>query len=492
MIAPPRIALIHARVDHNAVPPLGLLSMATVLARAGFPARVWDPLPRDERFLDEIAAFEPDLVGVSVLTAEFCRAGAILAALRARLPGAPQLIGGAHVSALPRESLEALGADLAVVGEGEETLLALVQGFATEGALPTGLPGTVTREVEGPPPEPIADLDTLPVPDRALLAGDYGWYLAPPGVLRGLWRRGTTTIMAGRGCPHRCVFCASHVVGGRVPRLHSVPLVLEELRRLRARHGLTGAWFLDDDLAARPAWLGELCQALGPLGLAWSCQARIDRLDPPLLREMAASGCVQVELGLESGSDRVLRSLRKGLDVGRVEERVAAIRRVGIRVMVNFMIGAPGEMVEDIQATFALARRLRPDFVEFNVCTPYPGSDLYAQAVREGTLARGALDFDEHWSEHFTESPVLAGGLPGHELMRWRARMQNTFLLSNYRHIAAGLLRSPRAQARLGTSLARAVRREPGAFLEALRQRQLDPVLWRAYAAWSGSWRGAA
>jgi radical SAM superfamily enzyme YgiQ (UPF0313 family) len=486
----PRTALIHARVDHNAVPPLGLLSMATVLARAGYAARVWDPPPSDERFLDEIVAFKPDLVGVSVLTAEFRRAAAILSALRTRLPGVPRLIGGAHVSALPRESLEALGADLAVVGEGEDALLALVRAFETTGALPAGLPGTVTRAGAGPAPVPIADLDRLPIPDRALLAGDYGWYLAPPGVLRGLWRHGTTTIVASRGCPHRCVFCASHVVGGRVARVRSVPLVVEELRRLRARYGIRGAWFLDDDLAARAGWLGELCQALGPLGLEWSCQARIDRLDAPLLREMAAAGCVQVEVGLESGSDRVLRSLRKGLDVGRVQERVAAVRAAGIRVMINFMLGAPGETAEDIQATFALARRLRPDFVEFNVCTPYPGSDLYAAAVREGTLVRGALDFDEHWSEHFTESPVLAGGLPGRALMHWRARMQNAFLVSNYRHIAAGLLRSPRAQARLGRSLVRAVRREPGAFMGALRTRQLDPLLWRAYAAWSASWRG--
>jgi radical SAM superfamily enzyme YgiQ (UPF0313 family) len=350
----------------------------------------------------------------------------------------------------------------------------------------------MTREVAGPPPVAIADLDTLPIPDRSLLAGDPRWYLAPPGVLRGLWRRGTTTLVAGRGCPHRCVFCASHVVGGRMPRLRSVPLVVEELRQLRARYGISGAWFLDDDLAVRPGWLGDLCAALGPLGLEWSCQVRIDRLEPPLLREMAAAGCVQVELGLESGSDRVLRALGKGLDVGQMEERVVAIRAAGVRVMVNFMIGAPGESVADLQATFALARRLRPDFVEFNVCTPYPGSELYAEAVRGGTLTRGALDFDEHWSEHFTEAPVLGGGLPGRELMRWRARMQNAFLASNYRHIALGLLRSPRAQVRLGRSLASAFRRDPGVFLEALRQRQLDPFLWRAYAAWSASWREAS
>jgi anaerobic magnesium-protoporphyrin IX monomethyl ester cyclase len=483
-----KIALLHARISHNAVPPLGLLGMATVLRDAGFEARVWDPLPGSAPAPPGLVGWRPDLVGVSLLTAQFLRARAQLAALRQALPQALLVIGGPHVSALPEPSLRALGADLAVVGEGEASLLAVCEALA-EGLDPAGLPGTLLLRggalVAGPPGDHIQDLDSLPMPDRDLLEGGLGWYLAPPGVLRGLFREGTTTLIASRGCPHRCAFCASHVVGGRRPRRRSVSLVVDELRWLQRRYGLRGAWFLDDDLAGDAGWMGALCEAIGPLGLEWSCQARLDRLEAPLLRAMRAAGCAQIEVGVESGSDAVLQRLSKRQSASAVEARMLEVKSAGIRLMANFMIGCPGEGEADRQATIALARRVRPHFVEFNVCMPYPGSELYEQAVAAGLLDRDALDFDQEWSEHFTTRPVLATGIEPAALLTARAAMQNRFLLRNYGAIAWGFLRAPRWQRALARALVEAVAGEPRAAASALRHRQLDPLLWSLYGAYS-------
>ncbi len=483
-----KVALVHARISHNAVPPLGLLGMATVLEAGGHRCRVWDPLPGRDDALRAIRAWGPRVIGVSFLTAQFQRAKVLISQLRQALPDALVVIGGPHVSALPEPSLLALGADLAVFGEGEHTLLELCQ-RVDGGAALDGLSGTVVRVedgvVHGPPRDAIADLDSLPFPDRRLLEGSFAWYLAPPGVLRGLFREGATTLIASRGCPHRCSFCASHVVGGRRPRRRSVEHVLEELRWLQRRYGLRGAWFLDDDLAGSGRWMEQLCDAVGPLGLEWSCQARLDRLDPPLLRAMKAAGCAQIEVGVESGSDRILRSLSKRQSAAAVEARMQEIKRAGIRLMANFMIGCPGEEADDRQATLDLALRVRPDFVEFNVCMPYPGSELYQRAVEQGLLDRDEDDFDEQWSEHFTSRPVLATGIEPQALLDARAAMQNRFLLRNYAPIAWGFARSPRWQRVLARSLAGAVAADPRGTLSALRHRQIDPLLWSFYGSFS-------
>ena len=483
-----KIALIHARISHNAVPPLGLLGMAAVLRDQGFDCRVWDPLPGDVGPGDAVAAWGPRVVGVSFLTAQFVRAGQLIAALRRTLPQALLVIGGPHVSALPEASLRALGADVAVVGEGEQTLLEICQ-RAESGQDIEGLPGTVVAGdggvVSGPRRAPIADLDALPMADRSLLAGSFSWYLAPPGVLRGLFREGTTTLITSRGCPHHCSFCASHVVGGRRPRRRSVPLVIEELRWLQRRYGLRGAWFLDDDLAGHGPWMQELCEAIGPLGLEWSCQARLDRLEGPLLRAMRAAGCVQIEVGVESGSDRILQSLSKRQSVAAVEARMVEVKRAGIRLMANFMVGCPGELDEDRQATLALALRVRPHFVEFNVCMPYPGSQLYQDAVEQGLLGGDEQAFDERWSEHFTRQPLLVSGMDPAQLLDARASMQNRFLLRNYAPIAWGFARSPRWQRALARAMVGSVAADPRGALSALRHRQIDPLLWSFYGSFS-------
>jgi len=482
------VALLHARISHNAIPPLGLVSMGTVLRDAGHHCRVWDPLPGDASVLADIAAWRPAVVGVSFLTAQFQQASRMLETLRHSLPDALLVIGGPHVSALPQASLRALDADVAVVGEGEWTLLEICERVGVGRSI-EDLPGTmVVRDGEprmAPPRPPLQDLDTLPIPDRTLLEGSYGWYLSPPGVLRGLFRERTTSLITSRGCPHHCSFCASHVVGGRTPRRRSVPRVIDELRQLQQRYGLRGAWFLDDDLAGSGPWMEQLCHAIEPLGLEWSCQARLDRLEPALLRSMRTAGCVQIEVGVESGSDRVLQRLSKRQSVAAVESRMLEIKQAGIRLMANFMVGCPGEEASDRQATLALARRVQPHFVEFNICMPYPGSELYQQAVDAGSLPRDAQDFDQRWSEHFGEAPLLEVDVEPQRLMGQRAAMQNRFLLRNYAPIALGFMRSPRWQRTLAKALVETARSEPRATLSALRHRRLDPLLWSLYGAFS-------
>lgn len=182
-----KVALGHARVSNNNVPPLGLLCIAGFLKEKGIEVRVWDPSLYDNSFVNEIEEFHPDMVGVSLMTAEYARAREMVGLLRIKLPRAAYVCGGVHVSALPEESLKGLDTDIAVLGEGEITMYELC--CCRDKGDWRGIQG-ILYAVEGkvhhnPARELIKDLDVIPFTGRELLSAPFDWYLIPPGVIRG-------------------------------------------------------------------------------------------------------------------------------------------------------------------------------------------------------------------------------------------------------------------------------------------------------------------
>jgi radical SAM superfamily enzyme YgiQ (UPF0313 family) len=276
--------------------------------------------------------------------------------------------------------------DAIALGEAEETMRELVE----KGGDPEGVAGLwFKREgnvVRNPARAPIHDLGALPYPARDLVDMDAyarAWYslTAASPELRG------TSVIASRGCPFSCTYCQPTLnkLFGRRTRRRPVPHVIGELRELRERYGLDAFMLEDDTFIAHHDWATEFAQALydSGLGYKWGCNVRADLVvkGPYLLAEMARAGLVQVNMGIESGSQRILDEIYdKGITVEQVREAATIAKDLGLRIGGYFMLGAPSETRAEIWRTIEYAARLPIDEAAFNITTPLPGTTLWERS----------------------------------------------------------------------------------------------------------------
>jgi anaerobic magnesium-protoporphyrin IX monomethyl ester cyclase len=425
-----RIALVNVQFHegNNVFPPLGLLYVAGSLRAAGHSLLVLDGDPRVRpAMLAQIVAHSPHMVGFSFLTMTWDRAQELIVAVRAALPGAFLFAGGAHVTADPDASLANTELDAVVIGEGEVAAVEVAAILGGGGSLES-VAGMVTRHGRGPERIPVQDLDTLPFPARDLLG--HAPYLRPPGLIRGWASSGIASMLGGRGCPFKCAYCASHQQLGRRVRLRSVGNIIDELSLLQARDGIRGMYWVDDVLTHDRAWALELCEALVGRGLSWGCQSRADAVDGPLVRAMKAAGCVQIDVGVESGSARVLRQMHKGVTPEQTVEAFDVIHAAGLRTGASFILGFPGETEEDVEATASLAARLRSDWTVFFFATPYPGTELWRRTV--GAQGERWPEWGERWNNRIGPTPLVEGPVSPERLAWWRGKLQNRHFRRNY------------------------------------------------------------
>ncbi|MBN1336052.1 MAG: cobalamin-dependent protein [Deltaproteobacteria bacterium] len=393
--------------DHvgSHMPGLGLPSLAAWLEHRGHRVYIVDghvermDVHTPERLL---ARFRPDLVGITAMTPVVPAALAVARACRRLFPGVPIVLGGAHPTVLPEDVLAHSEVDFVVRGEGEVTLAELV-----EGSDPATLAGLSWRAVDGivhNPDRPLLpDLDALPSP---------AWHLLPlsryrPGL--GTYRKlPAVSLMTARGCPNRCTYCFN--LFGHQVRRQTPTRVVEEVRRLRAVHGIRQIQFYDDTFTLRKDWVLELCGrfAREVPDVAWTCYGRVDTVDADMLDSMARAGCHQICFGVESGDPEVLRTVEKHITIDQVRTAVRLAREAGIRPRGTFMIGNQGETPASMQRTIDLALSLDIDVALFSVATPYPGTAFYRWAEAEGRLVT------RDWGQYDRNSTTvrLAGADP--------------------------------------------------------------------------------
>ncbi len=391
--------------------PTNIVGLASELIARGHAARVLDlevaPGGLDE--LDRVLReWDPDLVGVSVVTPHVPGAAALLARVRGQRPRAVLVAGGPHATALPEDLLDEIPPlDAICVGEGDESLpelCSLIEAGALRGGVGadlsalTELPGFVVRgHGHTGWREPIGDLDALAPLDRSLLDWDAYTRLsghkgvASPGVIRKGIR--ATQVHLSRGCYARCVFCSTNAVWGERARpgirRRSVGAVLEEIDRLAGDHGINHLNFEDDIFPPTLTYLEELGQALVGRGFTWSCNARVDGLRREHFELMAASGCRKIDFGVESGSERILELNKKLVTRDRVVTVFAEAKRVGILRTAYLMLGSHvDETPDEVEQTWALAKEIDPDFATFTVACPYPGTELWTVCNERGYLER--------------------------------------------------------------------------------------------------------
>lgn len=428
------VTLIHARTDDNPLPPIGLLYIGAVLEDANFNVQVLDPLPDDNEFFNKVKEFNPSLIGISLLTTQFEKAKNMIKGLKSVVPNAVYCCGGVQPTAQPEETFKKINVDFLVFGEGEYTLLEICQRLSS-GKTIDGVDGILFKNngkiIKNKGRKLIENLDELPLPGRHLV--DFNWYLTPPGFIRGRFYKRTTTLIATRGCPFQCIYCGSNTVFGKKVRRRSAENVVGEIEHLISEYKIDGYWFIDDTFTVNKNWVVEFCNMLLERGVSvkWACQARVDCISEKLLLLMKKAGCVQLDFGVESGSNKVLKILKKGTTSEMIISAFELAKRVGLRRFASFMIGSPGETREDIDATLTLAKRIDPDFTSFFYHTPFPGTESYKMAI-ENNWIKSEYDFSTDWSIRQTEFPIMAINFDKKELRKIRADLQNQFLFKNY------------------------------------------------------------
>ena len=380
---PVRVLLVHPApggADRRLIrlPPLGLAYVAGSLRAAGHEVRILDAAvsARWRRELQAlVAGWRPRLVGISAATAVIDSARALAARVKQADPRILVLLGGVHATLFPGEVLGTDEIDFAVHGEGELTAVELLAAVEA-GREPDGIPGLAHRSggavrVNARRP-PIADLDSLPPAAYDLLPR--GLYSTPVSG-----RSDVTSMVTSRGCPYRCAFCDARVVHGRRYRAHSAERVVEEIRQLTGRFGIREVLFKDSEFTLDRARTERFCDLLlsGGPRVAWTCSARVDRVDEALLRKMGAAGCRVIQFGVESADPAVIAALDKGITVEQVKEAFRTCRAAGIETVANLMVGTPRETAESIRSTMRLVREIRPDHLNVQRLVLYPGTTLH-------------------------------------------------------------------------------------------------------------------
>lgn len=321
---------------------------------------------------------KPDLIGITALTTKFGSAIQTARFCKEVLPNVPIVMGGAHASTMPDLCMQIAEVDYVLRGESDETfpdLLEALQGrrkLENVGSLSWRDQGKV---VHNPDQAFAQNLDELALPDRSALLNPENYSSEDMGV-----------ILTSRGCPFRCSYCF-HMWEKKV-RYRSVDSVIAEILQVHRQFGTTQFSIKDDSFTVKKSHVYELCKAFKelPFKLTFNCTTRVDLLDEDLLKTMKESGCVQVSLGIESGSSEVLKETDKDISLDQVLKAAEMLNRHRLFWAGYFMIGLPRETEEDIRKTMKFLKIARPFHGGLGVYNPFPRTKLFNQGVEYGLL----------------------------------------------------------------------------------------------------------
>lgn len=394
--------------------PMNLAYLAAMLRTAGFVVTIVDY--ETTRFSSHhlqhvLQRMRPAVAGITCTTPTIKSAARLAAAIKTYAPGATTVIGGSHASALPEQTLKEFPAfDYLVFGEGETTLLELCIRLRDGGKDGT-IAGLAFRENETvsvtESRQLLADLDAIPLPARDLI--DYATQAGHSS--RGFSNKlHSTELFTSRGCPVGCSFCAIQATFGRSVRFRDPLFIEDEVRRMVQEQHFNHVVIADDTFTLQPERAAAISEILGRCGISsWNCDTRVNTVSLDLLKTMKRCGCEKVAFGVESGSQRMLDIIGKGITVDQVRNAVYWAKQAGIKhIEGNFIIGCdPSETAEDLEKTRELITALPWTFVSIAVIVPYPGTP-----VRDQMLSAGLIDSDAGWEDY-----VIFGKRPG-----WRTK----------------------------------------------------------------------
>ncbi|MCQ9207567.1 MAG: B12-binding domain-containing radical SAM protein [Omnitrophica bacterium] len=403
--------------------PLNIASIAANLLKSGYDVRIWDfdVEPFNEGiFKARLESFDPFIVGISCYTPTVINGHRIATLTKEFLSDVSVIVGGPHVSALPKETLnEFKNFDIGVRGEGEEVVLELADKLSSGSGIES-ISGIVYKKNGAPcvteKRAAIKNLDSLLPPARHLLNIALYKGQSHRGFSREFLK--ITEIMTSRGCPNQCIFCASEVVMGRGVRFISADSIKKEIGECVERFEFKHFAISDDTFILREDRLHTICEEFRRRKLTWNCNARVWPLSRKTIFAMARSGCRGITFGVESGSPRILKLIKKGVTLEQIENAFRWAKEAGIKfVEADVIIGShPSETEEDIRMTRKLLRRISPDVAMISVIVPYPGTEVY-NIMKEKNLIRENKSWDSFvffgkeplWqTENFTPKKLIS------------------------------------------------------------------------------------
>ena len=381
--------------------PINLAYLAAAVIRAGFSAEIQDygiGKFSERDFIEHIRKTNPLAVGIHCKTFNITSGNDLAGVVKKHFPGLLIIVGGPHSSALPAETLDEFpNFDAVVIGEGELTIAALcrqisagedlkeVRGLALREGNQVMLTGQ--REL-------ISNLDDIDYPARHLLMPKvYDRYHSTRGISPLNYR--STEIFTSRGCPGKCIFCAANLSYGNCVRFRTADNVLGEVEACVERYQYNHIIVQDDTFTLNKNRVNKILSGFRQLGLkSWSCDSRVDTVDKEMLDDMAAAGCKKISFGVESGSERVLKLIKKNVTVEQIVRAVEQAKASGIDIVeCTFMIGShPDETYDDVQASWRLIKKLSPDIIAVSVIVPYPGTEVYKLMDERGYVGAGKWD----------------------------------------------------------------------------------------------------
>jgi anaerobic magnesium-protoporphyrin IX monomethyl ester cyclase len=367
--------------------PIGLAYVAAALEKSGFQVQMLDNYMLEkpiEEVKADVAKLNPEIVGITCSSVTYSRVIETAKAVKDTVPSCTVVVGGWHASYNPESLLQNPEVDYVVMGEGERAMVQLAT-YLIKGEnenSPSKIAGLAYRhegKIVKNPRQFITNMDEIPFP---------AWHLLPIDrynrVMEYLNVKPVDNMSIARGCPFSCAFCETTGLMGRTCRTFTPQRVLDEIKYLMANFGTKGIYFINDNFTIKKKETIELCQLIrqNKLGLEWVCDTRADLLSKELLQEMKAAGCKTIWFGVESGSPRILEKINKGVTLEQTEHAFDMCKKEGIQTACSFLLGIPGETVDDMKASFKFARKLDPDFCRFNIFIAVPGSPLYDEVMQ--------------------------------------------------------------------------------------------------------------
>lgn len=413
--------------------PLGLAYLAAGLEEQGFKVEIIDAPAQGitvKGIVEEHISKETNLVGITFLTPMYNAVKKLANKIKKSHPGVKIIVGGPHPSALPEKTLEEIASiDFICIGEGERTIVEVAEYMAGKKEIENikGLAYRDSNDIRVNAARPIEKtLDSLPVPARHLLP-------MKQYKLTASRTRGTgfcPTIILARGCPFNCQFC-SHPFG-RTFRHHSVKRIIEEIKELVDKYDIKQVNFEADTLTIDKNFVLELCRTMidQRIDISWTCESRMDTIDEEMLRIMKEAGCWQISYGVESGSQRLLDAIVKGVTKETIIEAFRITKKVGISIRGFFMLGLPTETKYESLQTIHFANKLNPLWAQFTVTIPYPGTPMFEQLDKEGQIRH----FD--WTDYNTwggwadkKLPYISSGRTEEEIKKLQKKAMRMFYM---------------------------------------------------------------
>lgn len=403
LVSPPSRMINHYR------PPVSLLYLAGYLQKNGLKVKIIDvpmkEIVRNKKFyrhinekvreirdkmIEEFKKIETKIAGITFYTPEYFEVFDLAKNYKKINPGVKIIVGGTHPTFYPEEILNEKNCpiDFAIIGEGEMATYELTQAILKNRKNYENIDGIAYRDfktkqvIKTKLRQLCENLDNISYPAYNLIDMEY-YTNASPYAIRGCFLR-SMYILATRGCPSQCTFCVSKKLrtysgGGKYTRIRSAESLIAEIEELKNKYKIDSFYFIDDLFTINKENVIKFCNEIKKrkISILWGCSSKVSTLNEEIIKNMAKAGCIQIDFGVERGSDKALRLIKKGITIKMAKDIFKLCHKHKIRTFANFLVNLPEETEKDLNDIIKLMNELNSEIVSINIFTPYHGTEIY-------------------------------------------------------------------------------------------------------------------